>query len=113
MFGLVDRRAELDMTGNVNDLGGASRGEITANQSMPEGLPFDPNRISVMKMSMRSSEAISASNVVTPDMMSTSTVTCRVFGQHAAEHLLILLIVFQCEKVKSPIVHPDPDFPNP
>ena len=32
MLGLLDRRAELDMTGNVDDLGGASRGKITAHQ---------------------------------------------------------------------------------
>ena len=40
MFGLVDRRAELDMTGNVDDLGGASRGEITANQLDARGVAF-------------------------------------------------------------------------
>ena len=40
MLGLVDRRAELDMTGNVDDLGGASRGEITANQLDARGVAF-------------------------------------------------------------------------
>ena len=39
---------------------------------MPEGL-LSPKSMSVRKMSTRSSEAISASNVVTPDMMSTSS----------------------------------------
>lgn len=40
MLGLVDRRAELDMTGNVDDLSGASRGEITANQLDARGVAF-------------------------------------------------------------------------
>ena len=45
---------------------------IVSTSAMPEGL-LSPSSMSVTKMSMRLPEAISASTVVTPDMMSTSS----------------------------------------
>ena len=93
MLGLIDRRAVLDMAGNVDDLSGTARREITADQFNARGVVFaqidvgDEDVDAITRGHKRLERGDPGNDVdVKPR-------PAGVFGQHAAEHLLVLLVV--------------------
>ena len=92
-MGLIHRRAILDMAGNIDDLGGASRGEIAAHQVDARRVPLAQGDIGDEDVDaiVRGHERLEGGNAGYD--IDVEPRPAGVFGQHAAKHLLVLLVV--------------------